>query len=179
VSRPEPVPYPTVATCPTSSGAMTAHRWRSVAPAAGSPQTARSPAHRPPHRSKSHPGAPYGPHGPASASPGPIREGARWRRQVRPECGDRDVLVLGRDDVQRGPLAVVDQLVRAARLPPADRRRTGRGSPALRPYAHTREPSTHARVVGGARPEGAMSFGARQRVGFRRCSRRGRPAPRP
>ncbi|MGW3726295.1 hypothetical protein [Streptomyces sp. NPDC000851] len=75
-----------------------------------------------------------------------------------------DVVDVGgsRDDVQRGALAVADQLVLAARLPPVDRRRTGRGSPLS--FARAWEPSTHARVVGGARPEGAMSFGARGRV---------------
>lgn len=72
--------------------------------------------------------------------------------------------------------AIVDYLVTVGGSP-VDRRRTGRRSPS---FARTWEPSAHARVVGGARPEGAISFGARGRgFRFRRCSRRGRPAPRP
>jgi hypothetical protein len=52
-------------------------------------------------------------------------------------------MVGGCDDVQRGVLAVADEVMPAARLPPADRRRTGRGSPF---FARTWELSTHALV---------------------------------
>lgn len=69
--------------------------------------------------------------GPTPWPAGPPGDGRDAVYQVE---GLGDVVDVGgsRDDVQRGALAVSDQMVLAARLPPVDRRRTGRGTPFFR-----------------------------------------------
>lgn len=95
--------------------------------------------------------------GPTPWPAGPPGDGRDAVYQVE---GLGDVVDVGgsRDDVQRGALAVSDQMVLAARLPPVDRRRTGRGTPF---FARTWEPSTHARLQSSS-PTACISASSRQ-----------------